>query len=289
MQVQITQLFTYPVKSCAGIELQHSELDYSGLKWDRQWVVVDEQGKMLTQRTVPVMTLVQPRLTEQTLYLNAPDMPELPVSLDQEPEAAIRVQIWGDQTWGADQGEAAAIWLSQFLQQPCRLLRVHPKAQRGLSQTWVRKWLQSDQVPTEAVGLDKTYFGFADGFPFLICNEASLAALNQLILQQGNEPISINRFRPNIVISGLEAYKEDHLLSLVGDGLGFAKLKDCTRCPLPNVNPETAEIGLQPALALRDSRRTLQGVTFGVNAALYQLSSERQIAVGQHLTVAFNF
>lgn len=289
MQAQVTQLFIYPVKSCAAIELQQSALTYGGLKWDRQWVVVDADGHMLTQRTVPRMTLIQPSLTETELCLNAPEMPALRVSLLQEPQAALRIQIWDDLTWGSDQGDSVALWLSQFLQQPCRLLRVHPKAQRGLSQTWVRKWLQAQLAPETALGLSKTHFGFADGFPFLICNEASLEELNQHIQQHGDQPIAMNRFRPNIVLAGLEAYDEDHVLSLKGAGMHFAKLKNCTRCPLPNVNPETAEIGQQPALALRDSRRTVQGVTFGVNAALYDLEAEAQIEVGQYLEVEFNF
>lgn len=290
MQVEVTQLCIYPIKSCAGIPLQHSEIDHRGLKWDREWVIVDEQGQMLTQRTAPIMTLIQPTITEHSLLLQAPTMPELAVSLDLDESVAMRLRIWDDLTLGADQGEAAAAWLSQFLQQPCRLLRVHTKAQRGLSQTWVRKWLQADLAPAEAPDLAQTHFGFADGFPFLICNQASLDELNALIVQQGaDEPIEIERFRPNIVIQGLEAYEEDHLLSLVGAGLQFAKLKNCTRCPLPNVNPVTAAIGLQPGLALRDSRRTLEGVTFGVNAALFGLEAPATLTVGQQLEAEFNF
>ncbi len=289
MQVEVTQLFIYPIKSCAGIQLERSAIDYRGLQWDREWVIVDEQGQMLTQRTVPMMTLIQPAITEQNLVLQAPDMPELTVSLALDESEAIRLRIWDDLTLGADQGEAVAAWLTQFLQQPCRLLRVHTKAQRGLSQTWVRKWLQADLAPAEATDLAQTHFGFADGFPFLICNQASLDELNALIVQQGADPISMNRFRPNIVIQGLEAYEEDYLWSLVGEQLQFAKLKNCTRCPLPNVNPLTAEIGLQPALALRDSRRTLEGVTFGVNAALFGLEPAATLTVGQCFEAEFTF
>lgn len=289
MQVEVTQLCIYPIKSCAGIPLQHSEIDHRGLKWDREWVIVDEQGQMLTQRTAPIMTLIQPTITEHSLLLQAPTMPELAVSLDLDESVAMRLRIWDDLTLGADQGEAAAAWLSQFLQQPCRLLRVHTKAQRGLSQTWVRKWLQADLAPAEAPDLAQTHFGFADGFPFLICNQASLDELNTLIVQQGADPIGMSRFRPNIVIQGLEAYEEDYVWSLVGEHLQFAKLKNCTRCPLPNVDPLTAEIGLQPALALRDSRRTLEGVTFGINVALFGVEPVATLAVGQCFTAEFNF
>ena len=159
MDVTITQLITYPVKSCAGIQLERSVIDYRGLQWDRQWVVVDELGQMLTQRTLPQMVLVQPSLSDQGLHLNAPHMPELILSLAMPHTPATRVQIWGDLTWGADQGESAADWWSQYLQQPCRLLRVHTQAQRGLNQTWVRKWLQADAAPAHTPGLAQTTFG----------------------------------------------------------------------------------------------------------------------------------
>lgn len=289
MDVTITQLITYPVKSCAGIQLERSAIDYRGLQWDRQWVVVDELGQMLTQRTLPQMVLVQPSLSDQYLHLNAPHMPELRLSLARPHIPATRVQVWDDVTWGADQGESAADWWSQYLQQPCRLLRVHTQAQRGLNQTWVRKWLQADAVPAQTAGLAQTTFGFADGFPFLICNEASLTELNALITEQGDVPVSMDRFRPNIVIQGLEAYDEDHLLSVGNTSLQFAKLKNCTRCPMPNVDPSNGVMGLQPALALRDSRRTIEGVTFGVNAALYKAAPDAVLAVGQALQAEFTF
>ncbi|MEZ2624586.1 MOSC domain-containing protein [Paenalcaligenes hominis] len=289
MNVTITQLITYPVKSCAGIQLERSAIDYRGLQWDRQWVVVDELGQMLTQRTLPQMVLVQPSLSDQGLHLNAPHMPELTLSLAMPHTSATRVQIWDDVTWGADQGEAAADWWTHYLKQPCRLLRVHTQAQRGLNQTWVRKWLQADTVPAHTAGLAQTTFGFADGFPFLICNEASLTELNILINEQGAAPVGMDRFRPNIVIQGLEAYDEDHLLSLGNASLQFAKLKNCTRCPMPNVDPSNGVMGLQPALALRDSRRTIEGITFGVNAALYDAEPNATLEVGQGLQAVFNF
>ena len=289
MDLTITQLVTYPVKSCAGIQLERSAIDYRGLQWDRQWVVVDELGQMLTQRTLPQMVLVQPSLSDHWLHLNAPQMPELAVRLAAPPTAATRVQIWDDVTWGADQGESAADWWSQYLQQPCRLLRVHTQAQRGLNQTWVRKWLQVDTVPAQTAGLAQTTFGFADGFPFLICNEASLIELNARITEQGDTPIGMDRFRPNIVVQGLEAYEEDYLLSLGNTSLQFAKLKTGPRCPMPNIAPATAHVGLQPALALRDSRHTIDGITFGVNAALYDAQPNATVEVGQGLQAVFNF
>lgn len=288
MQVEITQLAIYPVKSCAGISLTQSEINSQGLQWDRQWVIVTETGKPLTQRVLAHMVLIQPSIESAHLILDAPSMSALYIDLYSEPSNPIPVRIWDDYTLGSDQGDQAAAWLSQFLGVGCRLIRVHPQARRGLHSLWVNRWLHEVDMPVETTILPETQFGFADGFPFLICNEASLDELNQELLRQGAEVIQMNRFRPNIVVSGIDAYAEDYLSSLVGEGHYFAKLKNCTRCPLPNVDPATGVVGDQPALALRNTRRTHEGIIFGINAALYQ-KSESTISLGQILQVEFAF
>lgn len=290
MLVKIEQLVTYPVKSCAGITVNRSEINASGLKWDRQWVVVDSNGIKLTQRSLPNMVLIQPTLTATHLCLDAPGMPRTQISLNTAVSAAVSVQIWDDRTFGNDQGDGAASWLSHFLGISCRLLRVHPNAQRGLHSHWIRQWLKTQNNPQlNTQQLSTTHFGFADGFPFLICNQSSLDELNAEIQQQGTETVSMNRFRPNIVISGLEAYDEDYVISLEGNGHYFAKLKNCTRCPMPNVDPITANVGTQPGLALVKTRRTNEGILFGINAALYQADERGWIEVGQVLQVEMGF
>lgn len=290
MQLEITQLYTYPIKSCAGIQLSRSEISSRGLKWDREWVVVDGVGRKLTQRTLAKMVLIQPALTDTHLRLQAPGLPVLELPLQRPESAAVAVKIWDSHTLGNDEGDEVAAWLSQFLGCDCRLLRVHSQAKRGIGFAWVNQWLNTETVAREeATELSATHFGFADGFPFLICHEESLQELNQMIQAQGDPAIEMLRFRPNIVVKGIAAYEEDYIVRLEGAGHYFAKLKNCTRCPMPNVDPKTAEVGEQPAVALYNTRRTMQGIIFGQNTALYKPSDSAWIEVGQKLRAELDF
>lgn len=287
MEIEITQLAIYPIKSCAGIVLERSGISARGLKWDREWVIVDAEDVQLTQRTVPDMVLIQPTITESHLVLETPTGASCAVSLKEKETPAVFVRIWNDLTKGSDAGNEVAAWLSAFLGQSCRLLRVHSQAQRSLDLTRIHQWQQNAQQP--GTELLNTYFGFADGFPFLICNEASLTELNEHIPMDEGDTIQMNRFRPNIVVRGLEAYEEDYVLSFTGSGHYFAKLKNCTRCPMPNVNPMTANVETQPNMALAKTRTTPEGVLFGVNAGLYRMSETAYIEVGHRLQVEFEF
>ena len=287
MEIEITQLAIYPVKSCGAIALTSSPISTSGLQWDREWMIVDSMGYQLTQRTMPTMVLIQPTLTDKKLVLEAPGMPLLAIELASKPVPAVSVRIWDDASLGADEGDSAAEWISGFLGHSCRLLRVHPQARRGVAKAWVRQWQRRSHQ--SAPELEATLFGFADGFPFLICNQASLDELNSVILDQNEQIVSMRRFRPNIVIDGLDAYDEDYALRITGSGHYFAKLKNCTRCPLPNVDPDTAAVGKQPQAALVASRTTAEGVLFGVNAGLYQRSDTPSINVGDRLHVDLGF
>ncbi|MCQ9615589.1 MOSC N-terminal beta barrel domain-containing protein [Paenalcaligenes niemegkensis] len=290
MNVEITDLYVYPIKSCAGLSLQSSPISSRGLKWDREWVIVNSSGQMVTQRTLPRLALVAPTVSETHLHLVAPGMAPFMLSLDAAVSPTIAVTVWSAQTLGYDEGDAVAAWLSTYLSvdgESYRLLRTHPQAKRRIGERWLEAWQKQSQYESEL--LNQTAFAFADGFPFLICNRASLDELNAEIQKQGDAPIAMERFRPNIVLSGLDAYEEDYLLTLQGGGNAFAKLKDCTRCLLPNVEPLTAEVGHQPWNALSDTRQFEAGVLFGVNAGLSDVSPEGVIRVGQRLDVAFNF
>ncbi len=281
MQVVVQALNVYPIKSCAGVALSESLITERGLKWDREWVVVTREGQPCTQREWPRMVLIQPRLSDTHLHLAAPGMAPFRISLDVAISPKLPVQIWQDHTSGYDEGDAVAAWFSEFLGVSCRLLRVHPEAQRPLDASAVARWAEQTGHDTQL--LQRTQFAFADGFPFLLCNQASLTELNLAVQRQGGKPVGMNRFRANIVISGLEAYEEDYLLALNSPELGFANLKNCARCPMPNVEPLTGLVGAQPGLALNSTRHLSEGVIFGVNLALYQQQAP-SIKIGQELT-----
>ena len=262
---RIARLCVYPVKSCAGIEVQQALLTDTGLEWDRAWMVTDPQGHCLTQRTLPRMALVQPQLQPQegALLLHAPGQPTLSVPLAPS-GACSAVQVWNDRVQALDAGDAAAAWFSAFLCQPCRLVRFDPEVRR-LSRL---EWTGGQAVANQ----------FADGFPLLVTSEASLQEFNRRLAAAGHDPVGIERFRPNVVLAGVGAHDEDRMDMVWIDGgaageIHVQPVKPCARCPIPDIDPTTAVSS--PAVsdtlrAYRKDRRLEGAVTFGMNAIVRQ-------------------
>ena len=262
----VARLFIYPVKSCAGIEVQEALLTDAGLEFDRAWMVVDEQGAFLTQRALPRMALIRPRIARDqgALLLQAPGLGELRVPLATDATQPLTpVVVWKDTVPAWDMGDEAAHWLTAFLGQPCRLVRFDP-AQRRLSSP---DWTGGRAVPNQ----------FSDGFPLLLTSTASLQELNTRLQAAGQPVVGMERFRPNVVIDGVQAHDEDRLeLLRIDAGAAEVQLqpvKPCARCPIPNIDPATAES--RPAVGdmlrcYRQDKRLGGAVTFGMNAIVCQ-------------------
>lgn len=245
MAFTLTELYIYPVKSCRGIALSTARLNDWGLEFDRNWMVVDAAGKGVTQREVPRMALIEPSITADRLCLNAPGQSELSLStLSMTPTAVqCTVDIWGERCLALDQGEAAAHWFSQVLGQDCRLVRIGAGYNRPVEST-------AAQV------------SFADAYPLLLISEASLADLNQRL----PAPLPMNRFRPNLVISGCEAYAEDRWQQIQIDQVVLDIVKPCVRCVITTTDQATGTpIGKEPLKTLATYRRQSGGVIFGQN------------------------
>ncbi len=291
MAVIIRGLYVYPVKSCAGIALDSTQIGAAGVRWDRQFIVVDAAGQMMTQRTVPRMVLVKPGLQPELeqMVLNAPGVPALTISLApaQAQEPQVPVQVWSGKPLGAPVSDEADEWFTQVLGQPCRLLRLHPESQRRVSPEFPQNWQlrHEDWKPLQT--LEHT-FAFADGFPFLITNQASLDSLNSTLAEKNVNAVDMIRFRPNIVLEGLPEYEEDYVFGLTAGNLHFAMVKPCPRCPIPNVNPETAAVADEPGLTLLKTRSAELGVLFGVNAVLTDDVSD-VLRVGQEVELEYDF
>ena len=272
--VSIAQLWTYPVKSCAGISMLASPLTETGLEWDRAWMVVDAKGQALTQRQLPAMALIQTRIRLSDIQLKAPGMLGLHLSMN-EVEKPMSVNVWGDTVPAYDMGDLASQWLCDFLGQtergqsllkvrgPCRLVRFDPEHARGSQAEWT--------------GDVKALNQFSDGFPLLVVSEASLAELNRRMVEAGHDPVGMERFRPNLVLSGLSAHEEDQLSSLhmdlEGHSVTIQLVKPCGRCSIPDVNPQTGEFDDAVGQVLASYRQDvgLKGeITFGMNAIVTQ-------------------
>lgn len=243
--MELSELNIYPVKSLAGTVLTHSIVDDFGLQNDRRWMLVDEQGKMLTQRKLARMCLIHPQPTTLGIRLSAPGMPDMEVSIANL-ENTCKVKVWHDVCNAYDAGDQAALWLSEFLATHCRLAYFPDGEVRQLDQDYA-------QVD------DKT--AFSDGFPFLLISQASLDDLNSRL----ESPVTMSRFRPNLVISGSKAFEEDQWKRIrIGD-MTFRLVKPCSRCVIPTIDPDTGEKGKEPLTTLLQYRKRENKVYFGQN------------------------
>jgi uncharacterized protein len=280
----LASVHIHPIKSCGGLTVDEALLIETGLEFDRAWMVVDEAGAMLTQREWPRMALIQPRLRHADLLLKAPGMLSLHLALDAVEEATT-ARVWNDTVKAYDMGALAAQWFTDFLApgagRRLRLVRFDPEQQRLAAREW------TGEIAAETA--------FADGFPLLVANTASLADLNQRLAARGAAPVTMQRFRPNLVLDGLAAWDEDHIEDIILDGgegpVVLRLVKPCTRCSIPNVDPVSAQTSNEPGDTLttfRSDARMKGGITFGMNAVVVE-GIERLLRPGQRGKASFKF
>ena len=273
----IGALWIFPIKSCAGIAVQQARLLPTGLEWDRAWMVVDPQGVFLTQRDLPRMALVRPSLdiAAGVLRVNFPGQEELEVPLALPLVASapqLSVQVWSSHVQAWDVGDAAAQWFSRALQRECRLVRFDP-AQQRLSST---KWTGGIQAPNQ----------FADAYPLLVTTSAAFVALNDRLQAQGHAVVDGVRFRANIVLDGLAEHEEDFMETVwvaAAEPVTLRLCKPCARCPIPNIDPITAQISPEVGAALAQYRQDARldgAITFGMNAVVAK-GAGQVLQVGQ--------
>jgi uncharacterized protein YcbX len=255
MSTVIDALHLYPVKGCRGIPLQAARLAATGLEvdgiGDREWVVVDAGNEFLSQREHPKMALIETRLTPASLLLKAPGMLLLEVPFDSEGDV-LKVHVWNDRVSAVTQGEIADLWLTNYLGKPARLMRFDYEGSRLAAHRYT--------------GQIDAPFKFADGFPLLVTNTASLAEVNNRLQRHNHPPVTMARFRPNIVLDGLPAFEEDYVKALHIGPVTIRPVKPCARCSVPGVDPATGEHSPLVPDTLAGMRATDNGVLFGVNA-----------------------
>jgi uncharacterized protein len=263
--IRVSGLFVYPIKSCAGTATAEAEVGRRGFEGDRQYMLTTPQGLFVTQREQPRMALIRPDIAPGGLWLAAPGMPrfELEARGAGEPR---RVIVWRDTCDAVDQGDASAAWFSGFLDTPVRLMRMADAFSRRVN---------PEYAVTQA---DET--GFADGYPFLLIGEASLADLNTRL----PEPVPMDRFRPNIVVSSSPPYAEDGWSRVQVGRVSMAVVKPCARCVITTTDQATALRGREP-LATLAAYRTVpgRGTLFGQNLIHLETGP---IAVGDPVEVS---
>jgi len=252
MGITISQINVYPVKGLKGIALENARCTDRGIENDRRWMVVDAQGRFLSQREHPKMATVWTDLTADSLALSVPDEDGVEVPLVPPPAPRMRVQVWNSVVDAVPASREADWWLSNYLGLPCRLVYMPEDSER----------FSNDKYAGEGKRV-----GFADGYAFLITGESSLADLNARLQSRGHQALPMNRFRPNLVASGAAPWAEDGWGDIRIGTAAFRGVKPCGRCQVTTTDQATGEVmGPEPLATLSTFRDSTEfGVMFGMN------------------------
>ncbi len=257
----LSQITIYPVKGMRGTKCETASVEPRGLAQDRRYLVVERDGMFITQRDDPIMATIVPEVISDGLRLTRAGHSPLTV----KPQAGPRrmVTIWKNEVEALDCGEEAAGWLSDILGRPCRLVHMDDQSTRIIDQAFAK--------PGEQVS-------FADAFPLLLVNDASLRDLNNRL----EDPLPVDRFRGNVVIESDEPWGEDHWTTVQIGSVTFRNVKPCARCLVTTTDQQTGERrGDEPLRTLATFRKVDSKVMFGVNLIPNELGT---ISVGDPVT-----
>ena len=243
----LSQIWVYPVKSAAGVSLASSKVALRGLEYDRRWMVIEANGRLVTQRERPELALLRPSFVGSCLRLGADKMPGLELPLQSDGGEPLTVMMWKEPV-NAQLVEAATDWFSTLLGGPYRLVYMPETTQR----------FHHDRTDTP--------LSFVDGNPLSLVSEASLNHLKRRL----ETSVDVRNFRHNLIVGGCEAYAEDAWATLQIGSLELEQLGPCVRCMLVNVDPDRGERRTEPLRTLARYRRFGREVRFG---GLYRIKS----------------
>jgi uncharacterized protein len=262
----LSEIWIYPIKSLGGLSLPRAVVQERGLQYDRRWMIVDEHNRFVTQRSLHRMALLQVALEGTCLRVTdrANDTPPLRIPLLPLAGESLRVSIWDDEAVEAVAvGAEADHWLSRALDRSLRLVYMPNSSERRVDPDYAHR---------------QEIVSFADAYPFLLIGQASLDDLNQRLAN----PVSMRRFRPNLVVTGAAPYAEDEWRQLRVGTQEFSGVKPCARCVLTTVDPDTAQTGPEPLKTMATYRQRNNKIYFGQNL-LTQTTGE--VAVGDRVEV----
>lgn len=261
--VRLAGLYVYPIKSCGGVAVREWEVDERGPRHDRRWMLVDETGRFMSQRRYPRMALIRVRLERDYLVVSAPGMSSLRVPLHLPNGKPMLASVWEDLVETLPVSDDVDRWFGEFLGTRCKLVHMPDESVRPVDPDYGRV---GDRV------------GLADGFPFLLISDASLTDLNSRLEQ----PLPMNRFRPNLVVAGCEPFAEDDWKRIRIGSIGLRVVKPCARCAITTVDQGTGITGKEPLRTLATFRKVGTKVHFGQNLIHDEVGILR---VGDHVEV----
>lgn len=246
VMLTISELYIYPIKSLGGISLTRAEVTDRGLKYDRRWMLVDEQNRFLTQREHPQMALLKVLVEDNGLLVTHHSLGSVTIPFEQHDHSKQEVVIWDDTCTGVFVSHELDAWFSNALNIKCRLIYMPEDTHRQVDQRYAPEGMITS---------------FADGYPFLLIGQASLDDLNSRLA----EPLPMNRFRPNIVFTGGKPFEEDLINHLQITGLDLYGAKLCARCVLTTIDQQTAIKAKEPLKTLATYRLRDKKILFGQN------------------------
>ena len=250
VNLSLSEINVYPIKSLRGVSKQSANVYRTGFQYDRSWMLVDEDHKFITQRQYSKLALVDVDITEKQISLHAPGQAGLIVP-NTARQNIIDVKIWSDQCKASVATDAVNEWFSKYLSKRCLLVTMAENYQRAVNPDY--RSSSNDIV------------SFADGYPFLLITEASLAELNKRMQEEGSPAVPMKRFRPNLVVKGTDAHDEDRWKKIkIGDCV-FDIVKPCSRCIIPTINTDTGDKAKEPMKTLLTYRKKDSKVYFGQN------------------------
>lgn len=249
---RVSALYIYPIKSLVGVSLTECAVGTTGFQLDRRWMLVDQHGKFMSQRQFPQLSLISLALDNESIQLVFPNQRQCQIPLKGEQGVEVQVRIWRDQCVAYGGYDHLDVYFREYLKQTCHLVYMPDQSKRLVDPNYTNN------------GADR--IGFADGFPYLLVTEESLADVNNRLIQQGHAQIPITRFRPNIVISGVSsAFAEDTWDRIaIGSNL-FTVAKSCSRCVMITVDSEQGVHTKEPLQTLLRYRKQNGKVYFGQN------------------------
>ena len=269
MTATLSAIHVYPVKALGGISLAEATVTPRGLKHDRRFLVIDNDEVAVTQRDVPKMATGWMEVDGNEVVFSAPDMESLSIPAEPPEMPSHMVRVWSSDVLAHSISTEADSWLSEYLGFTARLVYMPDSSERKINPQHAK---EGDMV------------SFADGYPLLVISEASLQDLNERIVKNGGSALTMNRFRPNLVIKGCETYEEDRLGDIqVGETI-FRAVKRCARCQVTTTDQASGDVrGPEPLQTLGTYRDTPDGPIFGMNLVPVKLGTVR---VGDAVTLA---
>ncbi|SDD89446.1 MOSC domain-containing protein [Pedobacter soli] len=261
----LSEIYVYPIKSLGGFSLNEAELEEKGLKYDRRWMLVDENGTFITQRKHFELALLQVSIADGKLTVTHKLTPAQYISfgLDEDTGIAVPVTIWNDTVTGVEVNPEVSNWFSAYLKFKVKLVKM-PLAEKRFVD---RDYATNDEIVS-----------FADGYPCLMIGQSALNGLNEKL----QEPVLMDRFRPNFVFTGGEPHEEDRFKTFYIGEIPFSAVKPCARCVLITIDQQTGEKGQEPLRTLASYRTVNKKIMFGQNLLPQALGT---IRIGDEIKV----